>query len=116
MITTHECPTCRKGVNATRIQTIPRHLDTALIDVCPSSGEPFYTTVEVPPNIHGERTTLTFPERYGELRYDMGLPIWQVAKKLGHSPASLYRMLLRYEMTVPSELVAFVTADGKKVS
>lgn len=111
----HECPVCRRGVKATRSQTIPRHMDSALIDVCPGSGEPFDIAVDIPPNINGVRTTLTFPERYAELRYDMGLPIWQVAKKLGHSPASLYRMLLRYELTVPSELISMV-ADGRKAS
>ncbi len=109
----HLCPTCRREVKPTRIQTIARHLDSALIDVCPSSGEPFDTTVQAEANIRDVRTTLAFPERYAELRYDMELPVWQVAKQLNYSLSTLYRMLLRYNMTPPSELISLVAETRK---
>lgn len=111
----HLCPTCRREVKPTHGQTIPRHLDSAMIAACLSGGEPFYTTVDATPDIRDVRSTLTFPERYSELRYDMELPIWQVAKQLNYSIATLYRMLLRHNMTVPTELIKLV-ADERKAS
>ncbi|OKH62362.1 hypothetical protein EB74_16960 [Mycobacterium sp. SWH-M5] len=41
-------------------------------------------------------TTLSFLERYDELRGDLGLPDWQIAKKLGITLSSLERQLERY--------------------
>ena len=40
------------------------------------------------------QTTLSFEERYDELR-DLGVPDWQIAKRLGISIESLARMLCR---------------------
>jgi len=39
-------------------------------------------------------TTLSFEERYDEL-HDLGVPDWQIAKRLGISIESLARMLSR---------------------
>lgn len=115
----HECPVCRKGVKPTHGDTIARHVDKAHIDTCPASGEPFRIAVEmnITRDIRAVQTTLSFPERYAELRYDMELPIWQVAKQMKLSLASLYRMLLRNNMTVPHELSELVqdTKPRKKV-
>jgi len=40
------------------------------------------------------QTTLSFEERYDELR-DLGVPDWQIAKRLGITIVSLERMLCR---------------------
>lgn len=49
-------------------------------------------------------TTLTFTERYDELRHALGYPDWQVAKRMGISLSSLERMLERYGRPIGEEL------------
>lgn len=44
-------------------------------------------------------TTLSFTERYDEMR-DIGLPDWQIAKRLDITLSSLERMLERYDRPV----------------
>ena len=44
-------------------------------------------------------TTLSFLERYDEYR-DMGVPDWQIAKRMGISFSSLERQLERYSRPV----------------
>ncbi|UJL29959.1 hypothetical protein HZU38_05515 [Mycolicibacterium vanbaalenii] len=44
-------------------------------------------------------TTLTFLERYDELR-DLGVPDWQIAKRMGLT-LSLVRMLEKYDRPIP---------------
>lgn len=53
-------------------------------------------------------TTLTYLERYAELRNDMGLPMWQVCQKLKLTPKSLYRMMLRDGAAIDPELLTLV--------
>lgn len=111
-----KCPVCKRDVKPTHGQTIARHLDNTRTETCRGGGEPFSIAIEDaedPQSIHDVRTTLTFPERYSELRYDMALPIWQVAKQLNYTLSTLYRMLLRHNMTVPTELIGLVV-DGRK--
>lgn len=45
-------------------------------------------------------TTLTFLERYDELR-DLGVPDWQIAKRMGLTLLSPVRMLERYDRPIP---------------
>lgn len=49
-------------------------------------------------------TTLTFTERYDELRHVLGYPDWEVAKRMGISLSSLERMLERYDRPISEEL------------
>lgn len=49
-------------------------------------------------------TTLTFPEEYRELKDDMGLPDWQIARRLKLSMEALERKLHRYKLPVSREL------------
>lgn len=109
----YKCPVCLRDVKPTRGQTIYNHLDSMRIATCPAGGEPFHITIEDHPNIHDMDTTLSFPERYAELRYDMALPIWQVAKQLNYTLATLYRMLLRHNIAPPSELISLVAGERK---
>lgn len=44
-------------------------------------------------------TTLSFAERYDEM-HAIGLPDWQVAKRMGITLSSLERMLERYDRPV----------------
>lgn len=53
-------------------------------------------------------TTLTFPEQYRELRDDMALPDWQIAKRLGLSLSALERKLHRYNLPVGRALSEMV--------
>lgn len=39
------CPTCRREVKPTIKGNIAGHLDSIRADTCPSSGEPFRTTI-----------------------------------------------------------------------
>ncbi|XTP37123.1 hypothetical protein ACORG1_13275 [Mycobacterium sp. TJFP1] len=45
-------------------------------------------------------TTLTFLERYDEL-CDLGVPDWQIAKRMGLTLLSLVRMLEKYGRPIP---------------
>lgn len=47
------CPCCRRDVKATIHGNIPGHLDSIREHRCPSSGEPFYTTVLSDPEFQG---------------------------------------------------------------
>lgn len=49
-------------------------------------------------------TTLTFPEEYRELKDDMALPDWQIARRLNLSMEALERKLHRYKLPVSREL------------
>lgn len=43
----------------------------------------------------GGRSTLTFIERYDEM-HELGIPDWQIAKKMGITANALERQLARY--------------------
>jgi len=47
------CPTCRREVKPTTKGNIVAHLDSIRRDTCPSSGEPWRTTVLSDPEFRG---------------------------------------------------------------
>ena len=58
-------------------------------------------------------TTLTFLERYDELR-DLGVPDWQIAKRMGITAASLVRMLERYGRPIDRLLAEIAHDEGER--
>lgn len=59
------------------------------------------------------KTTLSFPEQYRELKDDMALPDWQIARKLGLRLEALERKLHRYKLPVSRALSEMV--DDERV-
>ncbi|CAN3132274.1 hypothetical protein ACNUDN_30565 [Mycobacterium sp. smrl_JER01] len=59
------------------------------------------------------KTTLSFPEQYRELKGDMALPDWQIARKLGLRLEALERKLRRYKLPVSRALSEMV--DDERV-
>lgn len=57
-------------------------------------------------------TTLSFAERYDEL-HEIGIPDWQIAKRMGITALSLVRMLLREGKPV-SPLLAEIAAEERE--
>lgn len=57
-------------------------------------------------------STLSFLERYDEMR-DLGIPDWQIAKKMGISCKALERQLWRYGRPI-SALLGDMTRDEEE--